>query len=107
MCLGVPMQILSADGFAARCAAAAGREETVDLSLTGPLEPGTWVLVFLGAAREVLDPDAAALITRALQGLAAVMAGGEAGDAFADLDARTPALPSHLEAARRAGRTAA
>lgn len=100
------MRVVAVEGLAARCEAE-GRAETVDLALTGPVAPGTWVLVFLGAAREVLAPETAAQISRALAGLASVMAGGEAGDAFADLDARAPALPPHLEAARRAGRRTA
>lgn len=103
MCLGIPMQVTSVDGLVAVCTAGA-RTETVDLALTGPLAPGTWVLVFLGAAREVLDAEAARLITRALAGLRAAMAGDDLGDAFADLEARAPALPPHLEAARAAGR---
>ena len=103
MCVGVPMQVLSVQDYAARCAGAEG-EAVVDLALVGPQPPGTWLLVHLGAAREVLDPAQAAQIARALEGLRAVMAGGDAGDAFADLEAREPTLPPHLEAARRAGR---
>lgn len=106
MCLGVPMQVVSVDGIAAQCFTD-GRAQTVDLSLTGPVEPGTHVLVFLGAAREVLTPEAAEKITRALAGLESLMTGGGVGDAFADLEARAPALPPHLEEARKAGRTAA
>lgn len=106
MCLGIPMRVVSVEGLAARCVAG-GRDETVDLALTGPVEPGTWLLVFLGAAREVLDEATADQITRALAGLEAVMAGGSPGDAFADLEAREPTLPPHLEAARAAGRRTA
>lgn len=102
MCVGIPMQILSVDGIAAR--ASDGREETlIDLSLTGPLTPGTWVLTFLGAAREVIEAEAAQQIMAALDGLRAVMAGGDAGDAFADIDARGPQLPPHLQAALNNG----
>jgi hydrogenase expression/formation protein HypC len=100
--MGVPMQVVSANGLVAHCADGA-REATVDLALVGPQEPGVWVLVFLGSARSVLPEDEALLIRRALEGLAAAMSGGDLGDAFADLEAREPALPPHLEAARRAG----
>ncbi|MEO1727554.1 MAG: HypC/HybG/HupF family hydrogenase formation chaperone, partial [Bacteroidota bacterium] len=48
MCLGVPMQIQSVDGIAAM-ATDGHQTEQIDLSLTGPLAPGTWVLTFLGA----------------------------------------------------------
>lgn len=102
MCLGVPMRVVSVEGSWAACRAD-GRAERVDLSLVGRVAPGDWLLVFLGAAREVLDEDAALKIAAALRGLEAVMAGGDAGDAFADLDAREPTLPPHLEAARGAG----
>lgn len=102
MCLGIPMQIESVDGLAAVCVAE-GRREVIDLALVGVLPAGTWVLTFLGAAREVLDPETARLISDALKGLSAALAGGDMGDAFADLEAREPALPPHLEAARLAG----
>jgi len=102
MCVGIPMQILSVDGIAGQ--ASDGREERlIDLSLTGPVAPGTWVLTHLGCAREVIGEEEARLIAQALDGLSAVMAGGDAGAAFADLDARSPQLPPHLEAARRQG----
>ena len=59
--------------------------------------------MFLGAAREVLTPETAAQIAAALHGLRSLMAGGGLGDAFADLDNRTPSLPPHLQAALDAG----
>ena len=96
MCVGVPMRILSVEGMIAR-ASDGGREEKIDLSLTGVLKPGTWVLTFLGAAREVLTEDEAGKIRSALAGLKAVMEGGRPGDAFADLEARPPQLPPHLQ----------
>lgn len=106
MCVGVPMEILAVDGLVA--VATDGRTtETVDLALVGGQPPGTWVLTFLGAAREVLDPEEAAKITAALDGLRSVMAGGTLGDAFADLEAGEPRLPPHLEAARARGATEA
>ncbi|GAA5066570.1 HypC/HybG/HupF family hydrogenase formation chaperone [Roseibacterium beibuensis] len=104
MCVGIPMQILSRDGIAAT-ARDGDSERLIDLSLTGPLAPGTWVLTFLGAAREVLPEDEAQKIRAALDGLGALMAGGELGDAFADLESRGPTLPPHLAAAQAAGKT--
>ena len=103
MCIGRPVRILSCEGIVGRTEAG----EAVDLSLTGPVETGTWVLEFLGAARGVLTPEEAALIAEALDGLASVMAGHGPGGAFSDLTGRAPALPPHLEAARAAGRTVA
>ena len=102
MCLGIPMRILSVDGIAAT--ATDGREVAqIDLSLLGDVLPGSWVLTFLGTAREVIGTEQAAKIGAALDGLRALMAGGDLGDAFADLESRTPELPPHLQAALNAG----
>ena len=103
MCVGTPMRITEVDGLLARTTDGSVTE-TLDLALIGPQAPGTWVLAFLGTAREVLTEDEARKITAALAGLKSVMAGGGVGDAFADLEARGPQLPPHLEAARAAGK---
>lgn len=104
MCVGIPMQILSVDGIAAQ--ASDGREtRLIDLSLVDGAEPGAWVLTFLDAAREVISAEEAGRISAALDGLRAVMAGGDVGDAFADLDNRQPTLPPHLQAALAQGKT--
>ncbi|MGB0661394.1 MAG: HypC/HybG/HupF family hydrogenase formation chaperone [Mangrovicoccus sp.] len=106
MCLGIPMQILSVEGIAAQ-AQDGDQVELIDLSLTGPLKPGSWVLTFLGAARETLPEDEALKIRKALGGLRSLMEGGDLGDAFADLDNRAPSLPPHLQAALDNGDTSA
>ena len=106
MRVGIPMQVLSVDGIAAR--ATDGREETlIDLSLTGPVPVGGWVLTFLGAAREVVSAEEAAQISSALDGLRSLMQGGGLGDAFADLEADGPRLPPHLQDALNKGQTTA
>ncbi|MDF2235642.1 HypC/HybG/HupF family hydrogenase formation chaperone [Albimonas sp. CAU 1670] len=107
MCVGVPFRILSRDGLVARAVDADGREETIDLSLTGPIEPGAWCLTFLGAAREAISPEQAARTSAALAALRSAMLGGGLGDAFEDLEASGPALPPHLAAALAAGRDVA
>jgi hydrogenase expression/formation protein HypC len=96
------MQIVAVNGIAGTCTNGT-QSETVDLSLVGDLPPGTWVLTHLGCAREVISEPEARQIMAALEGLRAIMAGGDAGDAFADLDARAPQLPPHLQAALDAG----
>ena len=103
MCVGIPMRLIAVDGIAGR-AMTAGEESLVDLSLVPEAAPGDWLLVFLGTAHEILTAEAAALISAALDGLRSVMAGGDAGAAFADLEAREPSLPPHLQAALDAGR---
>lgn len=98
MCVGVPMQITAIEGIAAN--AVEGNEvHLIDISLTPDVAVGEWVLSFLGAAREVITEDEAQKISAALGGLKSLMAGGDLGDAFADLEARPPQLPPHLQAA--------
>ena len=98
MCIGHPLRIVEMHEFLAVCEAPSGAREHVDMSLLGPREPGTWVLVFLGHARSVLEAEEALRIHDALGALDAVMR-GEAVDVercFADLLEREPQLPEHL-----------
>jgi hydrogenase expression/formation protein HypC len=98
MCLGIPMQVVEAAGQgAAWCVGRAGRS-LVDLALVGPQPPGTWLLTFVGAAREVMTPESAARTEAALDALESVLAGDTStiDDAFADLVSREPQLPEHL-----------
>ncbi len=106
MCVGVPMQVIGSTGIVAQCQSG-DLHEIVDLSLVGPVPDGTWLLTFLGAAREIITEDEAHKITAALDGLRSLMAGGDLGDAFADLESRGPQLPPHLAAAAAAGKTTA
>jgi len=101
------MQITHADGMRAT-AFDGDTSHTIDLSLTGTQPAGTWVLTFLGAARDVLDAEEALKIKAAVDSLRAVMAGQDSGtDAFADIEDRGPQLPPHLQAALDAGKTTA
>jgi hydrogenase expression/formation protein HypC len=103
MCIGIPMQVVEPEGAgAAWCAGRAGRQ-LVDMALVGPQAPGTWVLAFAGAAREVMDPQAAARTDAALDALESVLAGDAStvDAAFADLVGREPQLPEHLRPASR------
>lgn len=99
MCLGLPMQVIACNGYVARCSGRSG-ECRIDLALVGEQPPGTWLLCFIDAAREVIDADTAARVNAALDGLEAAMAGGldqAALDAhFPDLVGRPPELPPHL-----------
>ena len=97
MCLGVPVQVIETAGWTARCQGPDG-EQTIDLALVGEQPAGTWLLTFLGAAREVIDAERAHAINNALAALGAAMRGDQAGiDAlFADLVERTPTLPAYL-----------
>ena len=107
MCVATPMQVLRMQGGVAMCAGPQG-EEAVDVLLTGALAPGQWVMVFLGAAREVIDAARASEVNAALTALQGLMQGG--GDdaaliaaGFADLVDRQPQLPEHLRRQGEAG----
>ncbi|MBS1140004.1 MAG: Hydrogenase expression/formation protein [Proteobacteria bacterium] len=95
MCLGIPAQVIECGEHFARCTGRNG-ETRVDLSLVGPQAPGTWLMTFLGAAREVIDAERAAAIDAALDALHAAQTGVDDFSAFfADLD-REPQLPDFL-----------
>lgn len=92
------MQLVEAAGpTTGWCVGRQGRQ-LVDLALVGTQLPGTWLLTFAGAAREVMDAQAAARTDAALDALEAVLAGDASGvdAAFADLIDREPQLPAHL-----------
>jgi hydrogenase expression/formation protein HypC len=104
MCIGIPMQVMEIAGDgAAWCMGRDGRAR-IDMALVGPQPPGTWLLTFIGAAREVMTPEAAARTDAALDALAAVLAGDTStlDDAFADLVSREPQLPEHLQKGKNA-----
>ena len=92
------MQIVCSNGLSAECKNG-DQQEWVDLSLLGEQPTGTWVLVFLGAAREALTPERAAEVQQALAAVRAVMHGESADieSCFADLIERPPQLPPHLQ----------
>ncbi|MGZ5581351.1 MAG: HypC/HybG/HupF family hydrogenase formation chaperone, partial [Methylobacter sp.] len=54
MCIGIPMQVVEPYDESALCLYR-GRETMVDMMLVGPQPAGTWILVFLDTAREVID----------------------------------------------------
>ncbi len=98
MCLGIPMQVIRSEEGRALCGDGA-EQQWVDMSLVGEQATDSWVLVFLGAAREVLDEQRALQMRDALSAVQAVMSGREANldDLFADLVDRAPQLPPHLQ----------
>lgn len=98
MCLGIPMQVIRSEDSRALCGNGS-EQQWVDMSLVGEQTADTWVLVFLDAAREVLDAPRALQMLDALTAVRAVMSGQEAelDDLFADLVDREPQLPPHLQ----------
>ncbi len=106
MCIGLPMQIKE-NGFGFALCEGMGVQKEVDTMLIGEQPPGTWVLVFLNSAREVLTEDNARKITDAVQAVDMIMASDnqistqalntDCIDAlFADLIDREPPKPPSL-----------
>lgn len=102
MCIGFPLQVVEAwrDGA---LVAGRGRVERIDTRLVGAVQPGDWLLIFNGAARERLDATRAAEIGAALDLLEAGLA-GDAEGAAADPGF---ALPSAMSAEQLAALTGA
>lgn len=100
MCVGVPMQIVEC-GFGLAVCDHNGIKKEINTMLVGEQEPGTWVLVFIDAAREVIAEADAAKITDALRALDIVMNGGTDIDhLFADLtgaEGLDRSLPADLD----------
>jgi hydrogenase expression/formation protein HypC len=98
MCIGIPMQVIEMKDTFAICIAD-GKQELIDMILVGEQAAGTWILNFLGAAREVLTEENAQNIQQALTAMRDIMQGGDQIDhLFADLINREPELPPHLQA---------
>lgn len=106
MCLGQPMQVVSLEGEDAICLEGEHRH-TIDVRLVTPVAVGDWVLTFLGAARAKLTETEAHDMTQALKGVAAAMTGADTSPFFADIIAREPELPPHMQAALKAGKATA
>jgi len=85
MCIGVPVKIIESGEFVSICKGRNG-EEQVNMMLLGQQPVGTWVLNFLGSAREVLTENDAQNIDKALDGLSAIMS----GESNVDIDSYFP-----------------
>jgi len=60
MCLGIPMQILSIDGFLARCEAkGVQREVNLFMMQDNDLQPGDFVMVHVGYAIQKMSSEEA------------------------------------------------
>ena len=68
------MQIVEDLGFFARCRGRNG-EAQVNMMLIGPQPVGTWIVNFLGSARDVISAEDAEKIDSALDALSAIMGG--------------------------------
>lgn len=90
------MQVVERRGESALCVYR-GELHQIDMMLVGEQPQGTWLLVFLDAAREVMSSEKAQQITDALEAMRLAMQGETDLDhLFADLVDREPKLPEFL-----------
>jgi hydrogenase expression/formation protein HypC len=90
------MKIIELRGESALCVYR-GQQTLVDMMLLDEQPVGTWLLVFLDAAREVLTEQKARQIADALEAMRLAMQGDNQIDhLFADLVGREPTLPDFL-----------
>lgn len=96
MCIGIPMKLMQMQDTTARCEYR-GQQCQIDMMLVGEQPVGTWVLVFLDTAREVLSAERAQQISDALEAMRLAMQGKTDIDhLFADLINAEPQLPEFL-----------
>ena len=91
MCIGIPMQVIEADGRFALCEGR-GERRRINTALVADVAPGDWLLVFLDDARERIDAARAAEVNAALDLVLGAMQGA---DLAVDIDF---ALPSQMNA---------
>ncbi|MGR9044622.1 MAG: HypC/HybG/HupF family hydrogenase formation chaperone [Gammaproteobacteria bacterium] len=96
MCIGIPMKIIAYQGEWALCESD-GQQRQIDMMLLGKQAVGSWVLVFLDTARELLSERQAQQITDALRAVQLTLQGENSVEhLFADLLDKTPELPAFL-----------
>ena len=107
MCIGIPMQVIET-GLASALCEGMGQQRQVDTMLVGEQPVGTWLLVFLNSAREVLTEGNAIKITNAVKAVDIVMQNpashsekgldqGVLEALFSDLINREPQLPDFVQ----------
>lgn len=97
MCIGIPMQITSVEPGYAWCEGM-GERKRIDTLLVGDQPVGSWVLVFIDSAREVLSAEDAKRISDAVLAVNLAMQGEvDVAHLFADLVEREPQLPEFLQ----------
>lgn len=89
------MRVIDAGPYSAWCQGL-DDQVRVDTLLVGEQDPGTWLLVFQGMAREGLSETRALRVLDALEALRAVAAGDPFDHLFPDLVGREPQLPEFL-----------
>lgn len=97
MCVGIPMQVIECGPAYAICDCAGERRE-INMMLVGEQPPGTWLLVFIDAAREIITSEDVRKISDALSSLNAIMngGGGNVDVLFADIISNSAANRKEL-----------
>ncbi|CAC9491762.1 hypothetical protein [uncultured Gammaproteobacteria bacterium] len=96
MCIGIPMQVVDSMSDTFATCQDNGVNKTINMQLVGAQMTGTWVLVFIDAAREVISADRAKEIDNALKAVSLAMYSDESERIhalFGDLIDRTPINP--------------
>ncbi len=73
MCLAIPAKIVSIDGSTAKCEMS-GVTKDVDVSLVPQAAAGDWVIVHVGFALQIIDPQKARETLEAMQTVQAACA---------------------------------
>jgi len=76
VCIGIPVQVIEEGEFMSLCKGRNG-EVQVNMMLIGPQPIGTWVVNFLGSAREIISEEDAINLDKALDGMQELMTGNE------------------------------
>lgn len=74
MCIGIPVRVVEGGEITALCEGRGGRQH-VNMMMVGDCPPGSWVLSFLGVARDRLTEDEAGEINRTLDELESLLRG--------------------------------
>lgn len=74
MCIGIPMRVLEGGEVAALCEGR-GERQRINMMMVGDCPPGSWVLTFLGVARDRLTEEEAGEINQTLDEIEAVLHG--------------------------------
>ncbi|HZW25643.1 MAG TPA: HypC/HybG/HupF family hydrogenase formation chaperone [Gallionella sp.] len=74
MCIGIPMRVVESGEATALCEGRSGRQR-INMLMVGHCPAGSWVMTFLGVARETLTEEDADHINRTLDALEAMLRG--------------------------------
>jgi hydrogenase expression/formation protein HypC len=100
MCIGIPMRVERVEGLRAFCVNEPEQQQGwADLGLLERTPGvGEWIIVFMGAAREIVPHERLQAVLDAREAMRAALSGENVDTFFADLVDREPPLPPHLQA---------